>query len=262
MHTVAAVALNLGGLLAEQGLYGEALAANERAVRELGRLGAQAELAAALVNVANVFVALGDLPAARRALDRLGAGTASHRVPRRRRSPAPPGRSSKAIWPVGPDSSPRRCRSTAVPPPPTPTAGNPRTPPAPWQPQPRPWPVRGRIAEARERLAEAEACARTETEDADSAKARAVIALGASGEVGAELSRDAWSASPGERRAASAARAPGASLPWPSGLAARGGSTEAASRLRAFARRIFEEIEMSTPEHHRAGLPPIPTPDG
>ena len=70
VHTVASVALNLGALLAEQGLYGEALAASERAVRELGRLGAGTELATALVNGANIFVQIGDLSAARRALDR------------------------------------------------------------------------------------------------------------------------------------------------------------------------------------------------
>ena len=75
LHTVAAVALNLGGLLIEEGLYGEALTASARAVRELGRLGATAELVPALVNAANLFVELGDLAAARRALDRaLGLG--------------------------------------------------------------------------------------------------------------------------------------------------------------------------------------------
>ena len=70
VHTVASVALNLGALLAEQGVYGEALAASERAVRELGRLGAAAELATALVNGANMFVQVGDLAAARRLLER------------------------------------------------------------------------------------------------------------------------------------------------------------------------------------------------
>ena len=50
---------NLAALLAEQGVYGEALAASERAVRELGRLGAAAELATALVNGANMLRAAG-----------------------------------------------------------------------------------------------------------------------------------------------------------------------------------------------------------
>jgi len=70
VHTVAAVALNLGGLLTQEGLFGEALTACARAVRELGRLGATAELVPALVNAANLFVELGDLSAARRALER------------------------------------------------------------------------------------------------------------------------------------------------------------------------------------------------
>src|SRR4029078_12893489 len=56
VHTVASVALILGALLAEQGLYAEALAASERAVRELGRLGAAAELATARVRGAHIFV--------------------------------------------------------------------------------------------------------------------------------------------------------------------------------------------------------------
>jgi tetratricopeptide (TPR) repeat protein len=91
VHTVAAVAVNLAGLLVEQGLYGEALAASARAVRELGRLGATTELVPALVNAANLFVEVGDLPAARRALDRaaaLGSG-------------ATPPLSWKAIWRAG-----------------------------------------------------------------------------------------------------------------------------------------------------------------
>ena len=56
VHTLAAVALNLGALLAEQGLYGEALAATERAVRALGQPGSTAELGTALVNAANLLV--------------------------------------------------------------------------------------------------------------------------------------------------------------------------------------------------------------
>ena len=73
IHTLASVALNLGGLLIDEGLYGEALTATARAVRELGRLGAQAELLPALINSANLLVSIGDLPAARRSLDRAAA---------------------------------------------------------------------------------------------------------------------------------------------------------------------------------------------
>ncbi len=70
VHTLAAVAVNLGALQAEAGAYGEALAATERAIRELGRLGATAELGTALFNAANLFVQVGQLGAARRALAR------------------------------------------------------------------------------------------------------------------------------------------------------------------------------------------------
>jgi transcriptional regulator with GAF, ATPase, and Fis domain len=70
VHTLAAVALNLGALQADAGAYGEALAATERAIRELGRMGATAELGTALFNAANLFVQLGQLGAARRALAR------------------------------------------------------------------------------------------------------------------------------------------------------------------------------------------------
>jgi len=70
VHTLAAVALNLGALQADAGAYGEALAATERAIRELGRMGTTAELGTALFNAANLFVQVGQLAAARRALSR------------------------------------------------------------------------------------------------------------------------------------------------------------------------------------------------
>src|SRR5262249_54338170 len=70
VHTLAAVALNLGALQAEAGAYAEALTATARAIRELGRVGATAELGTALFNAANLFVQVGQLPAARRAVAR------------------------------------------------------------------------------------------------------------------------------------------------------------------------------------------------
>ena len=70
-HTRAAIALNLGALAAEAGRYEEALATQDRAIRELGRLGATLELATALFNAAMLLVELGDLPAAERMLERL-----------------------------------------------------------------------------------------------------------------------------------------------------------------------------------------------
>ena len=114
VHTVAAVTLNLGGLLADRGLYTEALVASERAVRELGRLGAP-ELATALVNAANLFVQLGDLPAARRALERARSHASDRQVTlafapaafvegERRGAPATP-------WRRSPRIAPRRRRS-------------------------------------------------------------------------------------------------------------------------------------------------------
>ncbi|HXI56029.1 MAG TPA: GAF domain-containing protein, partial [Polyangia bacterium] len=70
VHTEAAVALNLAAVLAEQGQYAGALAASERAIRLLGRLGATAELGTALLNAANLFVLIGELGSARRAIAR------------------------------------------------------------------------------------------------------------------------------------------------------------------------------------------------
>ena len=69
VHTVAAVTLNLGGLLAERASTRRRWRpARGRSVRSA--VSARAELATALVNAANLFVQVGDLPAARRALDR------------------------------------------------------------------------------------------------------------------------------------------------------------------------------------------------
>ena len=70
IHTAAAIALNLGALAAEAGRYGDALAAQDRAVRELGRLGAP-ELAMALFNGAMLLCELDEQPGARRLVARL-----------------------------------------------------------------------------------------------------------------------------------------------------------------------------------------------
>src|SRR4029078_263462 len=80
VDTGGSVALNLGALLAEQGLYGEALAASERAVRELGRLGPPSERATALVNAATLLVQVDDVTAARRALERARALASERRL--------------------------------------------------------------------------------------------------------------------------------------------------------------------------------------
>jgi transcriptional regulator with GAF, ATPase, and Fis domain/tetratricopeptide (TPR) repeat protein len=70
-HGEAAATFNLGCTLAEIGDYGDAIAALERAVRELGRLGARTDHALAVFNVGLLFLQLGDLDATSRASERL-----------------------------------------------------------------------------------------------------------------------------------------------------------------------------------------------
>ncbi|MGD0836116.1 MAG: sigma 54-interacting transcriptional regulator, partial [Polyangia bacterium] len=72
-HGGATATFNLGCALAELGDYGEAIAALERAVRDLGRLGAAPDQVLALFNVGQLFLQLGDLDAAGRSLQRLAA---------------------------------------------------------------------------------------------------------------------------------------------------------------------------------------------
>ncbi|HEX2659618.1 MAG TPA: sigma 54-interacting transcriptional regulator, partial [Polyangia bacterium] len=64
-------ALNLGALAAEAGRYELALEAGDRAVRELGRIGAAADLATALFNAGVLLIELGDLAGAGRIIGRL-----------------------------------------------------------------------------------------------------------------------------------------------------------------------------------------------
>jgi transcriptional regulator with GAF, ATPase, and Fis domain/tetratricopeptide (TPR) repeat protein len=70
LHAVASATFNLGCVLAEAGRYEEAVAALDRAIRELGRLGAGADLATALFNAGLLFVQLGDLASAERTVQR------------------------------------------------------------------------------------------------------------------------------------------------------------------------------------------------
>jgi len=70
IHTAAAIALNLGALAAEAGRYGDALTAQDRAIRELGRLGAP-ELGLALFNGAMLLCELDDGAGAVRLVARL-----------------------------------------------------------------------------------------------------------------------------------------------------------------------------------------------
>jgi transcriptional regulator with GAF, ATPase, and Fis domain len=249
---VAAVALNLGGLLIEEGLYGEALTASARAVRELGRLGATTELYPALVNAANLFVEVGDLAAARRALDRAvglaGAGRG--------------GRALATAAFVEGDLARRRGEVAAA-------IGHYRRSAAGFRESAQPagatsallaiaevGAAAGRLAEARQALGEAEQL-RGPTDAAaapDFARARALLALAEGGgeslaPAGAALERLAREAR-GRGRRPSAWRL--AALAGR--LAARAGATADARRAFEFARTVFEEVRMATPEHHRASL--------
>ena len=79
LHGTAAAVFNLGCVLAETGDYTGAVAALDRAIRELGRLGAAADHALAVFNVGQLFLQLGDLDAAVRAGSRLESeAQASH----------------------------------------------------------------------------------------------------------------------------------------------------------------------------------------
>ncbi|HEY4392973.1 MAG TPA: sigma 54-interacting transcriptional regulator [Polyangia bacterium] len=251
VHTVAAVALNLAGLLVEQGLYGEALAASARAVRELGRLGATTELIPALVNAANLFVEVGDLPAARRALDRaVGLGGDAR---------AGGARATAAF--VEGDLARRRGDVESA-------LGHYRRSAAGFRESAQPTAAMsavlalgevaaaaGRLVEAREALAEAEQLhARAEPLPPELARARALLALAEGGGDSpavraAELERLAHEARARGRRPAAWRLAALAGR-----LAARAGASADARRAVDFARTVFEEVRMATPEHHRASL--------
>jgi transcriptional regulator with GAF, ATPase, and Fis domain/Tfp pilus assembly protein PilF len=255
VHTVAAVAVNLGGLLIEEGLYGEALTAFARAVRELGRLGAAAELGPALVNAANLFVELGDLAAARRALDRalgLGAEGRARRAPAtasfvegdlaRRRGEIDDAvghyRQSAGLFNdlgqhAGAASAAFAIAETL--------AGA------------------GRLADARRALTEAERLRVMPPEPSDDpelARAQALLALaeeGAGGDASAALAEQLHRLA---RQTRARSRRP---MAWrlaalAGRLAARAGDAAEARAAFDFGRTVFEEVRMATPEHHRAAL--------
>jgi serine/threonine-protein kinase PknK len=251
VHTLAAVALNLGALLAEQGLYGEALAATERAVRELGRLGATAELGTALVNAANLLLQLGDLGGARRALDRArvearrqGAVLAEAMVSfvdgdlaRREGQSAESAPFFRAAAARFLEVGQRRRAGSALL-----TAAE-------------AFVECGQAAEATRALAEALPLVEAPDDDREvtQAKARLTLsgadvaespaALAARAEVQARQARARGLRPAAWRLAAASAR-----------LHDRAGATERARQIQAFARNTFQEIRMATPEHHRAGL--------
>ena len=71
IHTQAAIALNMAALAAEAGRYQEALSMQDRAIRDLGRLGATAELGTALFNAGMLLLEVGDIVGARQVIGRL-----------------------------------------------------------------------------------------------------------------------------------------------------------------------------------------------
>ena len=259
LHTVAAVALNLGGLLIEEGLYGEALTASARAVRELGRLGATAELVPALVNAANLFVELGDLAAARRALDRaLGLGAEGRTGRARATASFVEGDLARRRGEI--DLAVRHYRRSAEL---FNEVGQPSAAASASLAIAEALASTGRLPDAKGALLEGErlrasASPSPSVDDPELVRTRAVLAL-ADGEVvdvgeapaalAERLNRLAHEAQARARRptawrlAALAGR-----------LAARAGAAAEARDAFALARTVFEEVRMATPEHHRAAL--------
>jgi transcriptional regulator with GAF, ATPase, and Fis domain/tetratricopeptide (TPR) repeat protein len=266
VHTVAAVALNLGGLLADEGLYGEALAATERAVRTLGQLGSTAELGTALVNAANLFVQLGDLPAARRALDRarseslqratsvvaaLSAFVDGDLARREGRAEAAASAYADAASRFYESGQPRRAVSARL-------------------SQAEALALAGRTIEARALFEAAvgglaprggdsapsqDPQDSQDSQDSDVVQAEVRLALAGLGDGTAQLAlaeramRLARAERDQERRPV-AWRLAATTI----AIFARAGARDAADRARAFARDTFKEIRMATPEHHRTGL--------
>jgi serine/threonine-protein kinase PknK len=254
VHTLAAVALNLGALLADQGVYGEALAATERAVRELGRLGATSELGTALANAANLLVQLGDLAGARRALGRARDEAARRGVPvvealaafvdgdlgrreGRGAAAASPYRAAAAQF----ASVGQRHRSASA----LLAAADALA-------------SAGQLAEAATALDEGarlwrEAGGDEDAEEVVQVRARLALARNAPGEESAALaSRTAAlsQAARAEQRRPSAWRL----AVLAARLHDRAAAPDSARAALADARRIFEEVRMATPEHHRPGL--------
>jgi serine/threonine-protein kinase PknK len=251
VHTLAAVALNLGALLAEQGLYGEALAATERAVRELGRLGATAELGTALVNAANLLVQLGDLAGARRALDRArleatrrGAGLTQALVSfvdgdlaRREGRPGQAAPFFQAAAARFLEVGQRRRAGSA-----TLAAAE-------------AFAEGGQPTDATRALAEALTLVDAPDDDQEVTQVRTRLLL-AGADVADSPATLAARAEAHARQAHAGGHRPAA---WRLAVASarlhdRAGAIERARQIQAFARNTFQEIRMATPEHHRAGL--------
>jgi serine/threonine-protein kinase PknK len=251
VHTLAAVALNLGALLAEQGLYGEALTATERAVRALGQLGSTSELGSALVNAANLLVQLGDLPGARRALDRARAESTRGGAALVEALVAfVEGDLARRQGDVDAADASYRAAATRFL-----ASGQIRRAASAACTRAEVLAMEGRSAEASAAFAEALAALDADAADLELAqtKARLVLAGLAFDETAPALAarvealaRDAGAR--GLRPAAWRLAVTGARLHERAGAPAR------ATQLQAFARQTFQEIRMATPEHHRPGL--------
>ena len=255
IHTLASVALNLGGLLIDEGLYGEALTATARAVRELGRLDARAELLPALINSANLLVSMGDLSAARRSLDRA--------APLARDSGAP-GALATAAFVEGdlarragdPESALARYAESrdgfAA-------ASSKEAAAAAAAARAEVLAALGRVVDARSALDDARAlggstagAAADGDDDPNLARAEAVLALNDSASsrptgLADRLAKLARAAAQQRRRPIAWRLAALAAV-----VAAREG--RGADDMLDLARRTFEEVRMATPEHHRATL--------
>jgi len=221
-------------------------------VRELGRLGASAELVPALVNAANLFVELGDLPAARRALDR-ALGLAIDGRPSQARATASfvEGDLSRRRGEVDTAVAHYR-RSAGL----YKNVGQPSAAASALLAVAEALAGAGRLAEAKRALGEAEELPASTSGPAELARARALLALADPGGQGGppaglaeRLTRLAHEAQARARRptawrlAALAGR-----------LAARAGAAGEARAAFDLGRTIFEEVRMATPEHHRAAL--------
>ncbi|HVR01516.1 MAG TPA: GAF domain-containing protein, partial [Polyangia bacterium] len=253
VHTLAAVALNLGGLLAEQGLFGEALAATERAVRALGQLGSTAELGTALVNAANLFVQLGDLSAARRALDRADSESATRGTALARALVAfvegdlarREGRAEEATTAYAAAAA-RFLES-----------GQQRRAASATLARAEALALAARPGDAAVVFGEALATAGLDAtaNDVEVAQTKARLALAGVG-VGEADDALAARAEPLARAEAGRGARPAA---WRLAITAarlfdRSGERERARHLQSFAQTIFQEIRMASPEHHRPGL--------
>jgi transcriptional regulator with GAF, ATPase, and Fis domain/tetratricopeptide (TPR) repeat protein len=250
VHTVASVALNLGALLAEQGLYGEALAASERAVRELGRLGAGTELATALVNGANIFVQIGDLSAARRALDR-ARGLATERKLALALAAATFVEGDLALRAGQASAAAAAYRAAAAA---FVDEGQEHRAASALYAAAEAAAQAGQADAGRRALAEADALRAPSDDDGERARALAALALADGGGEPAPAAADRLDRL--ARRVRAADRRPQAFrlAVLAARLAERAGAANKLTDARRFARTTMEEIRMATPEHHRAGL--------